>query len=253
MFFNFPYRSSKEMFPGFSFSAMVHNIRDTLLSSTRPDDYDLLDEELTSDQMLPKRLLAEMREKKRVLLNCIHKHESAMLKLRDARIQCLKSKEKLKLYTTSLQAQQQSLVRNINNNNKREKALTKAETMSNKCIQEHQQNQVKFETLWLQEISLREKIEKLSRDLENELKDRMCDVIAQYVDKMNEEYGYEDGYYYEDVRFIAEEFYAKACRKYKFKTVQNEPCGEELIKKPVYTIRRKNYKLIKRKEISIIV
>ncbi|XP_060607827.1 uncharacterized protein LOC132759974 [Ruditapes philippinarum] len=104
------------------FTTFLRTLRNSVLNHSRKD-YDIISTDEDFDTLFSSETHRVLKERKRTLVQLIKKHETALLALREARINCWKSKAKLQKYELILETQRSSLSYNQNEAKVREAAI----------------------------------------------------------------------------------------------------------------------------------
>ncbi|XP_060569487.1 uncharacterized protein LOC132727909 [Ruditapes philippinarum] len=218
---------------------VLRTLRNSVLKKSRAD-YNLLTNDEFRYTLFSSETKVKLRERKQTLVELIKRHEKALLALRDARMKCWKSKDKLDECKLSLETQKSALRYNEDEKKPRTAAIKLMQVFLEKRKLVHEQFLGEFETKFLAEISLREKINKIARDMEADIVDMMVDRIRvmmtdnkQVISDTN-------------MRKLAHQLYYQTCRSYKFVIAQNIPCQKVWIEKPQYDSSSLNGAAIKR-------
>ncbi|XP_060575248.1 uncharacterized protein LOC132732766, partial [Ruditapes philippinarum] len=155
---------------------VLRTLRNSVLKKSRAD-YNLLTNDEFRYTLFSSETKAKLRERKQTLVELIKRHERALLALRDVRMKCWKSKDKLDECKLSLETQKSALRYNEDEKKPRTAAIKLMQVFLEKRKLVHEQFLGEFETKFLAEISLREKINKIARDMEADIVDMMVDRI----------------------------------------------------------------------------
>ncbi|XP_060552699.1 uncharacterized protein LOC132713977 isoform X2 [Ruditapes philippinarum] len=221
-------------------TTFLRTLRNSVLKYSR-QDYDIISTDEDFDTLFSSETHLVLKERKRTLVHFIKKHETALLALREARMNCWKSKAKLQKYELILETRRSSLRYNQNEAKVREAAIEDMELVHNKWMVKHEKDHIAFEKKFLAEISLREKIQKMSNDLELDVVEMLTDTIRTLMNKNRQNLSDTE------VNKLATQVYKQTCRTYKFRHASNIPCEKEWIEKPEYVNTRINKQDIKPK------
>ncbi|XP_060590316.1 uncharacterized protein LOC132745417, partial [Ruditapes philippinarum] len=200
-------------------TAFLRTLRNSVLNHSRKD-YDIISTDEDFDTLFSSETHRVLKERKRTLVQLIKKHETALLALREARINCWKSKAKLQKYELILETQRSALRYNQNEAEVREAAIKEMELVHNKWMVTHEKDHIAFEKKFLDEIGFREKIQKMSSDLERDVVEMLYDTIRIFMYKNNQKLRY--------VKLLIIKIY------------NNIPCEKEWIEKAEYINSRIN-------------
>ncbi|XP_060553966.1 uncharacterized protein LOC132715011 [Ruditapes philippinarum] len=103
---------------------------------------------------------------------------------------CWKSKAKLQNYELILETQRSLLRYNQNEAKVREAAIKDMELVHNKWMVTHEKDHIAFEKKFLDEIGFREKIQKMSFELERDVVWMLYDTIRTLMYKNNQKLRY---------------------------------------------------------------
>ncbi|XP_045186213.2 uncharacterized protein LOC123544216 [Mercenaria mercenaria] len=212
---------------GNRFTSFLRSLRNSVLKRSRPGYVTLASDEFKYT-LFSSEARTELRGRKRTLVKLIKKHEIALVALREARMKCWKSKDKTEKYRLILETQRSSLKYNQDELKIRTAAIKDMEIMFDKWMAIHGNHHIEFETKFLDEIKYREKIQKISKDVEVDILEMLTEAIQTMMSN-NKQYISDT-----DIDKLSQQLYSQTSRSYKFTQAQNIPCQKVWIEKPQY-------------------
>ncbi|XP_045206804.2 uncharacterized protein LOC123559049 [Mercenaria mercenaria] len=233
-FENYPKKSDNRL------TSFLSSLRNSVLKKSRADYETISNDEFKYTLFSPE-TRSELRERKKALVQLVKKHEAALLALREARMKCWKSKDKIEKYRLILETQRSALKYNQDELKIRTAAIKDMEIMLDKWMAIHEKDHIGFETKFLEEIKYREKIQRISKDIAIDILEMLTEAIRIMLNNNKQRISETD------IRKLSQQLYSQTSRSYKFTVAQNIPCQKVWIEKSQYENRSLSAEDIKRK------
>ncbi|XP_053403783.1 uncharacterized protein LOC123554690 isoform X3 [Mercenaria mercenaria] len=208
-------------------TSFLRSLRNSVLKKSRAD-YETISYDEFKYTLFSSETRLELRERKKALVQLVKKHEAALLALREARMKCWKSKDKVEKYRLILETQRSALKYNQDELRIRSAAIKNMEIMFDKWMAIHEKDHIGFKTKFLEEIKYREKIQRISKDIEIDIREMLTESIRLMMNS-NKQCVSET-----DISKLSKQLYSQTSRAYKFTLAQNIPCQKVWIEKSKY-------------------
>ncbi|XP_045200910.2 uncharacterized protein LOC123554690 isoform X1 [Mercenaria mercenaria] len=208
-------------------TSFLLSLRNSVLRKSRAD-YETISNDEFKYTLFSSETRSELRERKKALVQLVKKHEAAVLALREAGMKCWKSKDKVEKYRLILETQRSALKYNQDEMKIRTAAIKDMEIVFDKWMAVHEKHHVGFETKFLEEIKYREKIQRISKDIEIDVREMLTESIRMMMNS-NKQCVSET-----DISKLSKQLYSQTSRSYKFTLAQNIPCQKVWIEKSQY-------------------